>query len=105
AAMQRGGQLHVEPLLERLQPAKCHAYSAIGLAAGDQLQQLVAGSRKVDPLDLEVVSREDAESISRGDARMADRIDVPAELDLSRHAPRSDDRGIHRRAADRRKPW
>ena len=69
AAMDRRGQLHVEALFERLQPAQRHADAGIRLAAREQLQQLVGGAREVDLLDLEIVSREEAALIGDRDAR------------------------------------
>ena len=103
-AMQRRGQLHVEALLQRLQPAQRHADARVCLAARKQLQQLIAGSRKVDPFDLEIVPREVAVQIGSRNSSVADRIRVPAEPDFARRGPgsnclrcRTTDRGTAQR--------
>ena len=92
AAVDRGGDVDVEALLQRLQPAQRHADAGIRLAGGDRLEELVGRAAEIDQLDLEIVLGEDAALIGDRHTDGADRIGVPGQLQLTRRTVRDSDR-------------
>ena len=84
--MGAGGDLDVEALLQRLQPAQRHAEPGIALAGRDRLEQLVGRAGVIDQFDVEIVLLEEAVLDGDRHRREADRAGVPGQLQLARRA-------------------
>ena len=82
--MGSGGELHVEALLQRLQPAQRHPDAGVGLAGGNRLQQHVRRVAEVNELHVEIVFTEDLLLLRDGNRRQAHRAFVNRQLDFVR---------------------
>src|SRR5260221_9208903 len=88
ATMGSSGDLDVKALLDRFQPAQCHAEPGICLASRDSFQELICRSTVVHQLDVQVLLLEKAVVDGDGKRREADCAGVPGQFQFSRRAGR-----------------
>jgi len=86
AAMRARGDLDVEALLQRLEPAQRHPESGVALAGRDGLQQLVGRAAIIDEFHIQILLLEESVVDGDRDRRQAYGARIPREPQLARSA-------------------